>query len=225
MNLNQVSVRPNRTGVVRRSLIVLLVLLAGVLQGCSRRKFDVGKIDGSTYTNEFFDMKLTIPSKWVVAGEAEQKRVQEAGKQFIKSDNPIKQWAIEKSEERSKQLITISKGALGVTPLNSSFMCLAERIPALNPISRGSEYLASVKNLMQSSSVPMRVAKEVYPIEVGGKVFYALDLALRAGPMEVPQTYYAYVSHGYALVFVTTSFTDEDRETIGSLIRSITFKS
>ncbi len=224
MKFDQVSVRPIGNRTVRSALIMLLVVSLGVLQGC-RKKLDLGKLEGGVYSNEFFNMKLTIPSQWVVGGEAEQRRLREAGSKTIKTDNPIKDWAMKSSEQRTTQLFLVSKGAWGTTPLNSSVICMAEQIPALSTVSRGSEYLASMKNMLQYSSVSMRIAKDVYPIEVGGKLFYGLGVSVKAGPMEIPQIYYAYVSHGYALVFITTSFTDEDREAIDSMIKSVTFKS
>lgn len=224
MKFDQVSVRPIGNRAVRLALMVLLVASLGGLQGC-KKKFDVGKLEGSVYTNEFFNMKLTVPSQWVVGGEAEQRRLREGGSQTIKTNNPIKDWAIKSSEQRTTQLLLVSKGAWGTTPLNSSVICMAEQIPALSTVSRGSEYLASMKNMLQYSNVSMRISKDVYPVEVGGKLFYALNVAAKAGPMEIPQTYYAYVSHGYALVFITTTFSDEDRDVIDNMIKSVTFKS
>ncbi len=224
MRFDQVFVRPIRRRAMRPALIAFLVLSLGVLQGC-RKKFDVGKLEGGVYTNEFFNMRLNLPPQWVVGGAAEEKRLRDGGAKAIKTDNPIKDWAIKNSEQRTTQLFLVSKGAWGTTPLNSSVICMAERIPALSTISRGSEYLKSMKDMLQYSTVSMRVAQDIYPVEVGGKLFYGLRLAVKAGPVEIPQIYYAYVSHGYALVFITTPFTDQDQEAIESMIKSITFKS
>src|SRR5437660_6726943 len=225
MKFDQVSVRPIGSRAVRLAFIVFLAVSLVALQGC-RKKLDLGKLEGGVYTNEFFSMRLTLPSQWVVGGEAEEKRLREAGaKTTIQTNNPIRNWAIKKSAQRTTQLLLVSKGAWGTTPLNSSIICMAEQIPALSTVSRGSEYLASMKSMLQYSSVSMRIAQDVYPVEVGGKLFYGLGVAVKAGPMEIPQTYYAYVSHGYALVFIITTFTDEDRETIDSMIKSIAFKA
>ena len=224
MKFDQVSVRPIGSRAVRLAFIVFLAVSLVALQGC-RKKLDLGKLEGGVYTNEFFSMRLTLPSQWVVGGEAEQKRLREAGAKTIKTDNFLKDLAMKNSEQRTTQLLLVSKGAWGTTPLNSSIICMAEQIPALSTVSRGSEYLASMKSMLQYSSVSMRTVQDVYPVEVGGKLFYGLGVAVKAGPMEIPQTYYAYVSHGYALVFIITTFTDEDRETIDSMIKSITFKA
>ena len=224
MKFDQVSVRPIGSRAVRLAFIVFLAVSLVALQGC-RKKLDLGKLEGGVYTNEFFSMRLTLPSQWVVGGEAEQKRLREAGAKTIKTDNFLKDLAMKNSEQRTTQLLLVSKGAWGTTPLNSSIICMAEQIPALSTVSRGSEYLASMKSMLQYSSVSMRIAQDVYPVEVGGKLFYGLGVAVKAGPMEIPQTYYTYVSHGYALVFIITTFTDEDRETIDSMIKSITFKA
>jgi len=224
MKFDQVSVRPIGSRAVRLAFIVFLAVSLVALQGC-RKKLDLGKLEGGVYTNEFFSMRLTLPSQWVVGGEAEQKRLREAGAKTIKTDNFLKDLAMKNSEQRTTQLLLVSKGAWGTTPLNSSIICMAEQIPALSTVSRGSEYLASMKSMLQYSSVSMRIAQDVYPVEVGGKLFYGLGVAVKAGPMEIPQTYYAYVSHGYALVFIITTFTDEDRETIDSMIKSIAFKA
>src|SRR5436309_6034495 len=224
MKFDQVSVRPIGSRAVRLAFIVFLAVSLVALQGC-RKKLDLGKLEGGVYTNEFFSMRLTLPSQWVVGGEAEQKRLREAGAKTIKTDNFLKDLAMKNSEQRTTQLLLVSKGAWGTTPLNSSIICMAEQIPALSTVSRGSEYLASMKSMLQYSSVSMRTVQDVYPVEVGGKLFYGLGVAVKAGPMEIRQTYYAYVSHGYALVFIITTFTDEDRETIDSMIKSITFKA
>src|SRR5437764_4541992 len=140
---------------VRSSLVILLtgLLLAGIFQGCSRKKLDSGRLKGSVYSNEFFNMQLTIPSGWSVMGEVGQKQLRQAGDQTVKSSNLLTEHAIKKSEERTVQLLGVSKGAWGVTPLNSSFICMAEQIPMLSTVSRGSEYLAQMKKMFQYSSV------------------------------------------------------------------------
>jgi hypothetical protein len=210
----------------RSSLVVLLaaLLLTGIFQGCSRKKLDSGKLEGSVYTNQFFNMQLTIPSGWAVMGEAGEKDLRQAGDQTVKSSNPFTEHGIKKSEERTVQLLGVSKGAWGVTPLNSSFICMAEQIPMLSPISRGSEYLAQMKKMFQYSSVPMRVAKDVYPVTIGGVEFAALGVATGGGLREVQQTYYAYVTQGHALAFIVTPFSDEDRDVLEGVIKSVTFK-
>src|SRR5689334_393416 len=55
--------------------VLLLLLLIGFTVACRMENVDLGSIEGSTYSNSYFGMKLTIPQGWQVQGEEAKRRL------------------------------------------------------------------------------------------------------------------------------------------------------
>jgi hypothetical protein len=230
MNSSQRVVKHIDWQAIRSVWAVLLagLLVAAAFQGCSKKRFDYGKLQGSVYTNEFFNMQLTIPSQWVALDEEGKKRAH-AGEPTIKPDDPWTERETKTTGDRALRLLRISKLVWGTTPINSSFMCVAAAISAASGVTRGEQYLALIyatlkSNAFQTSNgVSIRWVQGSHAVVIGGVEFSAMSAAVKVGSMEVPQTYYAYVTQGYALVFITTSFNDQDQVTLEGILRSVKF--
>jgi hypothetical protein len=213
--------------VVKQGTMVLLagLLAAGLFHGCSRgKKLDYGKLEGSIYTNDFFNMQLTVPPQWVVNGDEVKKRMLATGQEIVKSDDARTERAIKNAADRTFQLLTLSRVAMGTAPLNSSFTCVAEEIPESTGVTQGDQYLNKMKESFKYSSLPLRVERDTYSEMIGGTQFFGLSVVAKIGTLEVPQTYHAYVTHGYALLFIGTLFNEQDRKTIDGIIGSVRFK-
>lgn len=226
----------------------LIVLLAFSFTGCSKTSdkeetkettkevtkeqakeqiINLGKNEGNVYSNDFFNMTITMPDKWVVATDEEKMAVLEVGKEIIAKEDESKAEQIDLSAAKSLYLLMISeKGLKDPSTSNSNFIVVAEKISLAQGVKDGSDYLEAVKEQLKSvaSTMPYNLDKEIYTEKVDGKDFNILEATIEVGDVKMTQKYYACVLNGYALSFVNTITSDESAKVLDGVIKSITFE-
>lgn len=187
----------------------------------------LGKNEGNVYSNDFFNMTVTMPDKWVVATDEEKMEVLEVGKEVIAGEDKSKAEEIDLSAAKSVYLLMISeKGLKDKSASNSNFIVVAEKISLSQGVKDGADYLEAVKGQLKSvaSTMPYNLDKEIYTEKVDGKDFSVLEATIKVGDVKMTQKYYASVLNGYALSFVNTITSDESAKILDKVIKSITFK-
>jgi len=141
----------------------------------------------------------------------------------MKSSDPDTQHAIEVSSQWTVQLLTISKFELGKpsASANPSFVCLSEKLPDTAATITSADYVGLVADGLKRSSIPLTVVKEPHPETVDGVEFSAIEVHGKVAQTEILQKYYAQITKGYALVFITTSYSDDDRKKITEIMASV----
>ena len=215
---------------------LLILLLAFSFAGCSTtstkevakdKVISLGKNQGNVYTNDFFNMTINIPEKWVVATDEEKNALINKGAEIVAGDDKSKAKQIDLAKLRTVYLLVISAKGMQVQAVdNPNFMVIAEKLSFFQGVKNGSGYLGEVKKQLKtlSSTLPYNLDKEVYTEKVGGKDFSVLEATIKSGNVKLTQKYYACVLNGYALSFITTSYEDAGAKSLDGVLKSVTFK-
>lgn len=211
---------------------LLILLLAFSLAGCKKiatkdQIISLGKSEGNVYSNDFFNMTITIPDKWVVATDDEKMEVIKVGQEVIAGDDESKAKKLDLSVLKSVYLLMASEKGMKVqSTSNPNFITVAEKISLAQGVKNGTDYLEAVKVQLKAlaSTVPYNLDKEVYTEKVDGKNFSVLEATIENGTIKMTQKYYACVLNGYALSFISTSTNAESAKTLDEVIKSVTFK-
>lgn len=128
------------------------------------------------------------------------------------------------SELQSANLLTAFKYPLGSkVPVNSNIGCVAERVTQEPSIQRGKDYLAYSRKVLEASQVDVSFPKEMSTEILGGREFDVMYVKMSLAGKTVQQAYYARIIKGYALVFVISYATEEDKATLKGVLNSLTW--
>jgi hypothetical protein len=180
---------------------------------------DYGKVTGSSYANNFFGFRLTIPFGWKVQGQEVKELLSEKGRESIKTGNSQTNAQIDTSVDNTVNLLTLFKYDVGSsTDFNASLICGAEWLPRAMS---AEQYLSNAKRVLDmSSSQQGRYSYKPFTNEtVGGEVFSVMEV----GTSAINQKYYVSIKKGYALFFILTYATDEDEAVLRQALRSVRF--
>ncbi|HEX8747957.1 MAG TPA: hypothetical protein VF717_12215 [Pyrinomonadaceae bacterium] len=179
---------------------------------------DYGNVNGSSYANNFFGFRLTIPFGWRVQGQEVRDLLSEKGRESVKTDNAQRNAQIDSSVNNTVNLLTVFKYDVGsTTDFNASLICGAEW---LSRSISANQYLLNAKTVLETSSRQGQYVFKPFVTEtVGGEGFSVMELQTSS----LTQKYYVSVRKGYALFFIMTYASDEDEAVLRQVIRSVRF--
>jgi hypothetical protein len=187
---------------------------------------DYGLVEGSTYTNQFFGLTLTLPEGWQAHGEAAKKEIRAAGQGLIGPKDPAKIAEVERNARRTFNLLTVTQYPLGASgPVNPTLLCFAERLPATAADLTDAVYMAAMKKaLLQSTQARVTIVRDVYAESVGGKSFSVFDATSEFRGVTIYSRYYGRVMKGYALVLGLSYPTPEPLPAQVEAVKSVRFR-
>lgn len=187
---------------------------------------DPGRVEGGTYSNDFFGFSMTLPKGWVVLDADDNKKIMDAGKGLVEEGaSELKKKGVEAAIVRTHFLVTASKFPAG-TPgpgFNAFLICIAERIPTA-VIKTEAEYVSAMQRPFDGTSTKMELSSPLRTQKVGGADFTVADMKMTVGPVVTAQRYYVRITKGYALVAAYTYFDDADLKTFEEMMGSVKFK-
>lgn len=130
---------------------------------------DLGQLDGTSYTNSFFDLSLSIPANWLAMEQEKRDTLDSAVKKVIQTPDQQRQTKIEESVERTRTLLRVTKLPLG-QPQNAQVMLVAERLPA--PLKTGLEVIEVMKQTMQGTNFNIEFLDTPHNETLGGAEFW-----------------------------------------------------
>lgn len=188
--------------------------------------FNKSRVEGDTFSNDFFGISFNVPKGWTVFGVAENKAIMDAGRQIVEEGASEKKKAgIAAGMSRTGFLINAAKHPPGTADasFNALLLCMAERIPTA-VIKTGADYVSSMQRIFEGTQAKMEFTGPVRTKTVGVVAFTVADVKTTTGRGAAAQRYYVMISKGYALAIVYTYFDDADLKTFDEVIASIKFK-
>lgn len=179
---------------------------------------DYGRVNGSSYANDFFGFRLTIPFGWRVQGKEVKDLLSEKGRESLKTGNQQTNSQIDTSVNNTVNLLTLFKYEVGTsTDFNASLICGAEWLPRAMT---ASQYLSNAKRVLEMSQQQGQYFYKPFTTEtVGGEGFAVMEV----GTSSISQKYYVSIKKGYALFFILTYASDEDEAILRQALRSVRF--
>ena len=181
-----------------------------------------GVISNSTYQNDYFGLRITIPPDWNIQGDDIKQKLKEGGKAVIVPKDELDRTQMEAAVERTVNLLSISKFPLGEPgQFNALFMAIAEPVP-LSETAPG--YMKQLRSVLQQARVPITFVDGAETETLNGMQFYTLTVTLTPGQSVVRQKYYVILKKGYALGLITTIISESDTDVMNGILRSVTIK-
>lgn len=179
---------------------------------------DYGKVSGSSYTNDFFGFRLTIPYGWRVEGDDVKDLLKSTGREQIQSANTQTNARMDTSLSNTINLLTVFKYAVGSSvEFNASLICGAEWLQ--NSSISADQYMAASRKVLESSN-KQYYFKPITTETVGGESFTVMEVEVSSA---IKQKYYVAIKRDYALFFIATYVTDEDEAVLRQALRSVRF--
>lgn len=213
--------------------LVLVALTAIATASCKRQNqspppghpsFDTGKITGSTYSNNYFGLTISLPPSWAPQDVESQKKITEAGKRLAAGNNKELDDEFSKSVQNTHMLLTLFKYPPEQgKEFNPSFIVEAEKIDPAMGINTGRDYIAQARKALErgSANLPFQDAGSE---TLGGVSFDKVQANISIGQAVLRQTMYATIRNGYAIGIIATYMNDDDKPTIDAILKSIQFK-
>lgn len=177
---------------------------------------DSGKIDGSTYSNKYFGLKLEIPEGWEVANSETNDRLYEIGKKLY--NEPI----VDVFD--IIDLLTISKYPVGAAVYsNPLFGATAENVKGIAGIKTGKDYLESCKQIFKNMKIEYEFEKEIYTEVIGNKSFDVLELKINVGSRKTYQKLYCVLIKDYAILISLTYTSEDELKELNKILNTIKF--
>jgi hypothetical protein len=185
---------------------------------------DLGRVDNSVYTNEFFGLRLTLPTGWNVVANEVNDAALDVGKEIIKGVDKTVNAAVDKSIAKTVVLVAAGKHPFNTHGADPAMIqCGAERLSSVTMTSAA--YMESNKKFLLNSSLKIKLVKDTYTETIGGVTFAVFDMEVVYGTMTVKQRYHATIRKGFALFIVTSYVLDEDFVTLSNILTSVKFDS
>ena len=202
--------------------LCLATTLLFVLPGCrqsAEKEIGTGHLDGRTYTHDYFDLKITIPSKWTILTRDQMEDVVKRGRRI--SGN------FSGSNRRGVMMISVSRMPMHKATrgkFNYNLMIGAERVGKFSGVETGAEYLEKVGALL-TKRMRRKIKIELGPIERNRQVgHYDMDcrgITMKVGKHKIRQQHYAVKVGDYFLFIVATYQTGSQWRQLKQLLAAI----
>lgn len=205
---------------IKAGLILSLSLALAFTAGCQKAKVTLGEMEGNTYSNDFFGLRIDKPEGWVSLSQEEMADINQSGKETIGEFNEEVAEKIDLEDERNLNLFGFWEYPLDhYGDFNSSMGCAAENITLAGflKVKTGADYLSHTRNLILASGMPYEFG-EISSEKLGGKEFAVLPMTLTMYGVTVNQKYYARIIKGYALSIYITYGSDSQLEVLQGIL-------
>ena len=213
-----------KTSICFAFIIVCTILFWGCSKNASK-EIDFGTIENSVYRNKYFGLTITFPAEWSIQDQESRQRMMKMGKEMITGEDKNLKAAMKASELQSVYLFAVFKHPLGApVTFNPGIVCTAERIRHAPGIKRGKDYHFHARKVFESSQMDVSFPRDISTENLGGVDFDIMYLQITQAGTTVQQEYYATVMKGYALAFIVSFTTDEEKAALGKVLDTIVFK-
>jgi len=188
---------------------------------------DQGRLEGGTYSNDFFNFSFAVPQGWVAQDAAAKKAIMDEGRAIMTDGADARKKAqTDAAMARTVFLLSVSKYDLSAPPpdFNALLLCIAERVPTA-VIKSEADYLRMSLRSLQGTRAQVEMAGPVRAERIGGVTFAAADVKTTTpGTTVAEQKYYTAFRKGYALVMIYTYVDEGDVKAFEEILKSVRFR-
>jgi hypothetical protein len=174
----------------------------------SDRPVDLGKVEGTAYTNEHFGISIAAPEGWTVLDAATMKAIQENAKSIFRDEkNAAVKRGLEEAVNQTTPLFIASKFPPGtVTSFNATLVCAAERIPTAVIKTPRDYYDTMLHSMKLSQGLDVQVVEAFKVKRIGATDFgtYTLKITSNVGIMMQKQLISIKSPYAFGVVFTYT---------------------
>ena len=186
----------------------------------------LSKVEGSTYTNEFFGISFTAPKGWTILGVEVMKGVREKAKDVFRDEkDPKIKRELEATVDRTTPLFSASKLPPGTTgSFHAVVICAAEQIPTAVVKTPHDYYTLMLQSMKLSQGVNVEVVQPFQTKRIGTTDFGTYTLKITSNQGIMLQRQIVTIKAPYAFGIVFTYVEESDTKAFDELISSIKAK-
>jgi hypothetical protein len=194
-------------------------LLLGLVAGCAKKSSpNDATLEAGVYTNRFFALRVQVPEGWTVMNQAGFDRAKEVGTKIVAGGDKQAEAVMKASEERTKQLLVMSEKPLGApVEINRSIVIAAEDLSGASGVQTGKDYFFHALKVLTGPGKPLKQLNEPFPVMLGSKELYRVDLSATVMGRSFQQAYFTAVEKQNALMLVATA---ESEDKISEILNS-----
>lgn len=186
--------------------------------------FDAGEIVGKTYANKNFNFAVTLPDDWEIADDDFEQRLRKEGFNLSvetpKAASAGAQSKLNAAANRVRVLLTAYKAAPD-TNETAILRVSIEDLRSVPQVKDAVDYFDSMRATYQNIKLPAGFKySETQAEKLGAMQFGFLDVSSGAGKKRM----YATVRGGHALMFTLTYKSEEDLQTLKSVLAAGEFR-
>ena len=169
---------------------------------------DLGSIQNSVYTNNYFSLRIPVPAGWNVHDEASKRRIMQTGNEELSAAKPETAQSLNRSLQRTLNLLAFDN--LNIKPSDGGAAAL---LVGAEPIPTGQtmtvlQYMETTKRLVMGVS-GYEVVEDIHMETIGGAECGAMTLKRAMQGVTLKQKYIGLIRKGYA-IFLVTAYTNEN---------------
>mgnify|MGYP003983035971 CR=1 FL=1 len=174
------------------------------------------------YINEYFGFVTEVPVEWYLKKGTNDDFKYEAATEFLGSGDENLKALLKSSIEKNYTVFKASRHPLG-TPgkTNPNVAMMVENIGDFPGIKSAKDYLFVMEDTLKMTNKKFSFAPDVTKVDLGGVEFWMRESSFTLGATEVHSKDYAKMRDNYILVFVVTTISEDDENTVSELIRTI----
>lgn len=185
--------------------------------------FDLGKVKGSTYSNEYFGISFTAPKGWIIFDVETMKAMRESAKALFRDEKDARvKRELEATLERTTPLFSASKLPPGTTgSFNTTLVCAAERIPTAVVKTPRDYYTIMLHSMKLSKGITIEVVQPFQIKRIGATNFGIYTLKVTSNVGIVMQKQIIAIKDSYAFGIVFTYLDESDTKAFDGIVSSI----
>lgn len=202
---------------------LFLIFLVIIFSACSDLKKNPkeGKLINNIYSNEYYNVAITIPEKWIIQNKSQSKETSKD--ENVSDDENVIQ--ADSLNETTVQLLSVFQNKVGsVETFNPSFILMAEKLPERPAEMNERVYLMLTRKQLEQSAIYTSIDNIVKTKNLGGKIFYSLEARSIQNKAEINQIFYAHIFKGYALLIVISYANNEALDELSKTLSSLKFE-
>jgi len=188
------------------------------------KPIDFGKFENNVYSNNYFNMHISIPQSWYVMDDEVRIELMKKAVKTVVGDNENLQAVAKASDLKNLSLILASEKPPGASVgSNPSLLVMAEKVKHLPGMKRGSDYHFTTKKIFEKSAVKPSYPKKIYETSIGSLNFDVLEITFEMGQTQYFQKQFAAIYKDYALLIALNYRNEADLKKLEEVLQAVTF--
>ncbi len=208
-----------------------ILCLSVPIIGCGNKatqEVDPGTVEGWIYRNNYFGLRMPIPTNWYVMSDIALKQIPKRGISAVAGDDRELKRELRASASRTVYLLGTFRHRLTRSRpkgQNAGMLIAAEIVKGRPDITRGSQCLEEAKALLESSPLKASSPEDFWSENIDGLDFDVMGLQAKVGTTIIHQKCYCTILKGYALSIALTFDNQADESMLTDLVREARFSA
>jgi len=179
--------------------------------------FDYGKFEGETYSNQFFNLKITSPQGWFIYP------ANQLGNEKGLRNPKDKKEVYQVSDIKSANLFTVYQNTVGSTnSYNANIILVANHKDEGPNVKSGADYLRHTLKMFRQRRMKFSPSEEGITLQkINEEEFYHMKVDLEVKEKRFEQSYFATIKKDFVLCFVMSYENEEQQTALTTMMNSL----